>query len=503
VIKTVDLKLVSAQKFRMAISELSNAPSDAATREPVETNQSGTATDAGYSSTVDSPLVGAAQGPEECIAICIDRSGSMGTPFAEVTLNVVKGATKSSVAERTRMEAVKAMFYAFRDRVESMGKGKYQLGLLQFDYAVEEMLDVTSQLDRFESIVDDLEKRGATAIYSSIVEAARMLKRHHSCDTSTDLRILVLTDGQNNKGCPPEDALSVVNEIGAVVDAIVVGDNPDANLRKIVSATDGECYQVSSLGEGFELLESESVVSLRARRGGAAKPAFTKREAVDFDSLKERAITSGSSVKRAPILSANLASKSVVSVRSIDKHVPAAARTGSVAKRLLAELEKVANGVESVWMHSGEGVHLFPAADDLQFWRALIEGPEDSPFRGGVFALNVIVPDRYPFEAPRISFETPIYHCNVNDSGKICLDILYEKWSPALSIPKCVEAIRIMMANPDTNNALRQWIADLTLTYQKYLGTETPDMRYIDEAKEQTQKHAFVSVDEWKQRWGC
>jgi len=193
----------------------------------------------------------------------------------------------------------------------------------------------------------------------------------------------------------------------------------------------------------------------------------------------------------------------VVSVRSIDKHVPAAARTGSVAKRLLAELEKVANGVESVWMHSGEGVHLFPAADDLQFWRALIEGPEDSPFRGGVFALNVIVPDRYPFEAPRISFETPIYHCNVNDSGKICLDILYEKWSPALSIPKCIEAIRIMMANPDTNNALRQWIADLTLTYQKYLGTETPDMRYMDEAKEQTQKHALVSVDEWKQRWGC
>ena len=53
--------------------------------------------------------------------------------FGQVTLNVVKGETRDSVAQRTRMEAVKAMFYAFRDRVDSLGEGKYHLGLLQFD----------------------------------------------------------------------------------------------------------------------------------------------------------------------------------------------------------------------------------------------------------------------------------------------------------------------------------------------------------------------------------
>merc|ERR1711970_56396 len=121
------------------------------------------------------PVESPQQPVQECIAICIDRSGSMGAPFAEVTLNVVKGTTKSSVAERTRMEAVKAMFYAFRDRVESMGQGSHQLGLIQFDNHVEQMLDVTARLDRFESIVDDMQKRGQTAIYSSIVEAVSML----------------------------------------------------------------------------------------------------------------------------------------------------------------------------------------------------------------------------------------------------------------------------------------------------------------------------------------
>lgn len=167
------------------------------------------------------------------------------------------------------------------------------------------------------------------------------------------------------------------------------------------------------------------------------------------------------------------------------------------------ELKQVASGAASVWMHSGEGVHIFPAPDNLSFWRALIEGPPGSPFEGGVFALNVIVPDKYPFSAPRITFETPIYHCNMNDSGKICLNILMDAWSPSLSVPKCLEAVRILMKNPDTDNALRQWIADLTIAYFKYNGTDTPDTRYFDKARESTNRNASMTVEEWKQKWGC
>merc|ERR1719428_1249313 len=151
------------------------------------------------------------------------------------------------------------------------------LGLIQFDNHVEQLLDVTDKLDRFESIVDDMQKRGQTAIYSAIIEGANMLARHFKADCPTDLRILVLTDGQSNAGASPEEALAAANRIGAVVDAIIVGDRPDANLRRIVTATEGECYQIRNLGEGFELLESEAVVSLRARRGGIDKPPFKKR----------------------------------------------------------------------------------------------------------------------------------------------------------------------------------------------------------------------------------
>jgi ubiquitin-protein ligase len=499
VIKSADLKLVSAQKFRLALEELQGAGGYYVA--------SASAAEAAASLNPGEEVVQEQQQQvQECIAICIDRSGSMGTPFTEITLNVVQGATKSSVAERTRMEAVKAMFYAFRDRVESMGQGSHQLGLIQFDNHVEQLLDVTPRLDRFESIVDDLEKRGQTAIYSAVIEAVRMLERHFTAESKTDLRILVLTDGQNNSGAQAADALAAANRIGAVVDAIIVGSSPDANLRRIVNATEGECYQISSLGEGFELLEAESVVSLRARRGGADKPPFKMREMVEFGNLSQKEMTQGTAVKKACALAPQFAAQAVVKLSDLEAKTSAIATPAAnpaQQKRLLMELKQMACGASCVWMHSGEGVHIFPAPDNLSFWRVLIEGPPGSPFEGGVFALNVIIPDNYPFKAPQVTFETSIYHCNVSDSGKVCLDILHDAWNPALSVAKCLEAIRMMMKNPDTNNALRQWIADLTIAHFKYLGSDTPDTRYFDKARECTTKNASTTVDEWKQKWGC
>jgi len=365
------------------------------------------------------------------------------------------------------------------------------------------LLALTPRLDRFETIVDDMEKRGTTAIYSAIVEAARMLEPHFRKDPQADFRILALTDGQNNTGAPPQEALAAANAIGAVVDAIVVGDRPDANLRRIVSATGGECYQIRDLGEGFELLEAESVVSLKARRGDVEKPPFQPREMVDFDSISEKIMTSGAAVQRAPMVAPDFIAKAVVDVASLQDGAAVLSTVSSNSastKRVLMELKQVASGAASVWMHSGEGVHIFPAPESLNFWRALIEGPPNSPFEGGVFALTVKIPNDYPLAPPKITFETPVYHCNTSDSGGICLDVLQYKWSPALTVPKCLEAIRIMLQNPDTDNSLRQWIAELTLAHQKSNGSDT---RYYDKAHECTRRDASLTVMDWKQKWGC
>lgn len=61
---------------------------------------------------------------------------------------------------------------------------------------------------------------------------------------------------------------------------------------------------------------------------------------------------------------------------------------------------------------------------------------EKSLFEGGVFFLTIHFPTDYPFKPPKVSFTTRIYHPNINSNGSICLDILRDQWSPALTISK-------------------------------------------------------------------
>jgi ubiquitin-conjugating enzyme E2 D/E len=61
---------------------------------------------------------------------------------------------------------------------------------------------------------------------------------------------------------------------------------------------------------------------------------------------------------------------------------------------------------------------------DLYKWNATIVGPEDSPYQGGLFFLQVHFTPDYPFKPPKVRFVTKIYHPNINAEGGICLDIL-------------------------------------------------------------------------------
>ena len=102
-----------------------------------------------------------------------------------------------------------------------------------------------------------------------------------------------------------------------------------------------------------------------------------------------------------------------------------------------------------------------PTGDDLQHWCATIMGAEDSPYAGGIFYLDVKFPDEYPFEPPKVSFTTRIYHPNINSRGGICLDILKDKWTPALTISKVLLSISALMTEPNPDDPLVGDIAEL------------------------------------------
>lgn len=93
-----------------------------------------------------------------------------------------------------------------------------------------------------------------------------------------------------------------------------------------------------------------------------------------------------------------------------------------------------------------------PKGDDLNEWSATITGPEGSPYANGTFFLDIVFPKDYPFSPPLVRFKTRIYHCNISRSGNICLDILQDKWSAALTVSKVLLSICSLLvdANPQS-----------------------------------------------------
>ena len=122
-----------------------------------------------------------------------------------------------------------------------------------------------------------------------------------------------------------------------------------------------------------------------------------------------------------------------------------------------------------------------PAENDQFHWQATIVGPDDSPYSGGVFFLNIHFPTDYPFRPPKINFTTKIYHPNINANGSICLDILKDQWSPALTISKVLLSISSLLTDANPDDPLVPEIAQLY---------KTNKAKFEATAKEWTKKYA-------------
>ena len=70
------------------------------------------------------------------------------------------------------------------------------------------------------------------------------------------------------------------------------------------------------------------------------------------------------------------------------------------------------------------GITASPIDDELMNWEAVIFGPDDTPWEGGVFKLTIEFTHEYPNKAPKVKFVTSVFHPNVYTDGSICLDIL-------------------------------------------------------------------------------
>lgn len=102
--------------------------------------------------------------------------------------------------------------------------------------------------------------------------------------------------------------------------------------------------------------------------------------------------------------------------------------------------------------------------ENLFEWHVKLRAPKGSLYQGAVFNLKVTFPSEYPFKPPQIVFLTRIYHPNINANGNICLDILRDSWTPALTIQKVIISLMSWLDEPNASDPLVPEIGRLYLS---------------------------------------
>ncbi|KAK6338792.1 Ubiquitin-conjugating enzyme E2 11 [Orbilia brochopaga] len=134
---------------------------------------------------------------------------------------------------------------------------------------------------------------------------------------------------------------------------------------------------------------------------------------------------------------------------------PAGASVTNVTKRLQKELMQL-------MMSPSPGVSAFPDdPSNLLKWTGTIAGPDGTYFEGKNFKLSFAFPADYPLQPPTVLFKTPMFHPNVDMAGRICLDILKDKWSAVYNIQSILLSLQSLLGEPNNKSPLNGQAAQL------------------------------------------
>jgi ubiquitin-conjugating enzyme E2 A len=61
--------------------------------------------------------------------------------------------------------------------------------------------------------------------------------------------------------------------------------------------------------------------------------------------------------------------------------------------------------------------------------------------------------EEYPNKPPNCIFKTPMFHPNIYTDGRICLDILQNRWSPTYDVAALLTSIQSLLPDPNPSSS--------------------------------------------------
>mmetsp|Transcript_58457 Transcript_58457/g.92618 ORF Transcript_58457/g.92618 Transcript_58457/m.92618 type:complete len:203 (-) Transcript_58457:71-679(-) len=130
------------------------------------------------------------------------------------------------------------------------------------------------------------------------------------------------------------------------------------------------------------------------------------------------------------------------------------------------ELKRLEKELQDIRALAKDGKEAQVSADsvdnDLTHWKAWLKGPEGTPYSGGLFDIDIEIPAEYPYNPPKMKFDTKIWHPNISSqTGAICLDVLGKEWSPALTIRTALLSIQALLSSPEPDDPQDAEVAEM------------------------------------------
>ena len=119
----------------------------------------------------------------------------------------------------------------------------------------------------------------------------------------------------------------------------------------------------------------------------------------------------------------------------------------------------------------------------LEEFSVVFYGPKESPYEEGVWGVDVLLPEQYPYKSPSIGFTNKIYHPNIDESsGSVCLDVINQTWSPMYELKNIFEVfLPQLLMYPNPSDPLNGEAAKLLLKDMK---------KYEEKVREHVSIHA-------------